>query len=145
MNRLPPRSKRTDTLCPYTTLFRSRATAAVRSRYRRHSQLRLDELFGDGPFRQLLDHQALVMPIPHGPFVSGGQYGGTRTMFEKHAGAVGAVSMIASTLIAMAATSFSAAVAASEPDRDPGTVPYDLAFEKREFRDRKSTRLNSSH
>src|SRR3546814_15194271 len=42
--------------------------------------------------------------------------------------------MIASTLIAMAATSFSAAVAASEPDRDPGTVPYDLAFEKREFR-----------
>src|SRR3546814_8156373 len=74
------------------------------------------------------------MPIPHGPFVSGGQYGGTRTMFEKHAGAVGAVSMIASTLIAMAATSFSAAVAASEPDRDPGPVPYDLAFEKREFR-----------
>src|SRR3546814_6672436 len=55
-------------------------------------------------------------------------------MFEKHAGAVGAVSMIASTLIAMAATSFSAAVAASEPDRDPGTVPYELAFEKREFR-----------
>src|SRR3546814_8636119 len=41
---------------------------------------------------------------------------------------------ISSTLIAMAATSFSAAVAASEPDRDPGTVPYDLAFEKREFR-----------
>src|SRR3546814_18168559 len=74
------------------------------------------------------------MPIPHGPFVSGGQYGGTRTMFEKYAGAVGAVTMITSTLIAMAARSFSAAVAASAPDRATDTVPFDPAYEKRVFR-----------
>src|SRR3546814_11957424 len=46
MIRLPPRSTRTDTLCPYTTLFRSRhphpAPTVVRSRPRRRSQERVD-------------------------------------------------------------------------------------------------------
>src|SRR3546814_3301636 len=32
MMRRPPRSTRTDTLCPYTTLFRSRLTQVFRSR-----------------------------------------------------------------------------------------------------------------
>src|SRR3546814_2546708 len=39
MIRLPPRSTRTDTLFPYTTLFRSRAAARARDRTGRNADL----------------------------------------------------------------------------------------------------------
>src|SRR3546814_1358203 len=38
MLRRPPRSTRTDTLFPYTTLFRSGATVGIRDRARRHAE-----------------------------------------------------------------------------------------------------------
>src|SRR3546814_9312306 len=44
MLRRPPRSTRTDTLFPYTTLFRSRASAAASSRRATRSLHRLDHL-----------------------------------------------------------------------------------------------------
>src|SRR3546814_8903248 len=40
MIRRPPRSTRTDTLCPYTTLFRSRVCASSYSRHRRRGRVR---------------------------------------------------------------------------------------------------------
>src|SRR3546814_4918267 len=42
MIRRPPRSTRTDTLCPYTTLFRSRAASPV-SRFKCHGPLSFAE------------------------------------------------------------------------------------------------------
>src|SRR3546814_14603116 len=60
MIRRPPRSTRTDTLFPYTTLFRSRRGAHhLRGRGRRPGQLR--------PRGQLLPHQARrPRPVPQG-------------------------------------------------------------------------------
>src|SRR3546814_10434298 len=40
MIRRPPRSTRTDTLCPYTTLFRSAAFDLVRAKTRRREEVR---------------------------------------------------------------------------------------------------------
>src|SRR3546814_18502051 len=64
MIRLPPRSTRTDTLFPYTTLVRSRpevagaGSAGSGARARRASDLRSGDSYpaicGDGPFRRLL-------------------------------------------------------------------------------------------
>src|SRR3546814_2639770 len=38
MIRRPPRATRTDTLCPYTTLFRSRPSALLRSSHQPHAR-----------------------------------------------------------------------------------------------------------
>src|SRR3546814_19483588 len=49
MIRRPPRSTRTDTLFPYTTLFRSTADEAGQQHHRQDIGQRLDELHRDRP------------------------------------------------------------------------------------------------
>src|SRR3546814_9026442 len=59
MRRRPPRSTRTDTLFPYTTLFRSHRGAGAKHRFRHHGNAGIDQEQGRG--RQggyQLDHLA---------------------------------------------------------------------------------------
>src|SRR3546814_7533431 len=58
MLRRPPRSTRTDTLCPYTTLFRSLG----RWRVPRHNlAVAVDQEFGEIPFDRATEQSALFL------------------------------------------------------------------------------------
>src|SRR3546814_4432587 len=58
MIRRPPRSTRTDTLFPYTTLFRSGAAARAAGQHRRHQRRRqlkeIPHAYGSARHRRLL-------------------------------------------------------------------------------------------
>src|SRR3546814_14148357 len=120
MIRRPPRSTRTDTLFPYTTLFRSRAAGAARHLRSVSRQPR-----------------ALGLPLP--PVVSHGsghvpRGGGVMTMHRRNTSTAPHRSVLLAALLLalpLAATAQSAPASSSTSSMD--------------MRDRKSTRLNSSH
>src|SRR3546814_15486394 len=69
MIRRPPRSTRTDTLFPYTTLFRSAAPSARFFCLNTEISMQLPEVRFDVVVQNLIDHLALlddVVPVRHG-------------------------------------------------------------------------------
>src|SRR3546814_10185693 len=89
MLRRPPRSTRTDTLCPYTTLFRSQRTCAASprsvDRLRHHAKIGLHRLPAAGEaFARFLfadrghdDHILAMLPVDGGgDLVPGGKLAG---------------------------------------------------------------------
>src|SRR3546814_17293782 len=66
MIRRPPRSTRTDTLCPYTTLFRSRPPPAPRDRAARSAQILQHQLRRRlGRSDHARNARARMRPRPH--------------------------------------------------------------------------------
>src|SRR3546814_18831819 len=91
MIRRPPRSTRTDTLFPYTTLFRS---AAPRARFfclNTEISMQLPEVRFEVVVQNLIDHLALlddVVPVRHGggePAVLLNQYDGDSLLLQMRA------------------------------------------------------------
>src|SRR3546814_16706043 len=118
MIRLPPRSTRTDTLFPYTTLFRSRSREPIPMN---HPSLR-DALWRTGALRTL-DHalaQSLRRLDPDTPDTV----------------------LAAAALVSLAVSAGHAGFDPADPQR---LVDAPLDWPPPDARDRKSTRLNSSH
>src|SRR3546814_15587760 len=114
MNRRPPRSTRTDTLFPYTTLFRSTESARVKA------VLVLIKVAALTAFVALTLPSSDFDSSNFNPFLPAGVFGG----FGTGVGAVGAAATIFFAYVGFHAVS----TAAEETKKD-----------------RKSTRLNSSH
>src|SRR3546814_10141649 len=80
MIRRPPRSTRTDTLFPHTTLFRSAGATKIAEMFGNSAIYRRSDHFLLHPLRlvtlqrQFIDEQAgeLIPAVPHKPIVSGG-------------------------------------------------------------------------
>src|SRR3546814_5736146 len=116
MIRRPPRSTRTDTLFPYTTLFRS-------------ILLRLDALVSDGSKTMAHDLVTVEHVLPQQPRSDSGWVGWIASPQERSAWVhrLGNLALL-------------------NRKKNSAAGNYDVARKKAAyFRDRKSTRLNSSH
>src|SRR3546814_2277702 len=123
MSRRPPRSTRTDTLFPYTTLFRSGGSAAVEA----------VAATGDKGISSFVGAEIVKSERPEltsaKVIVSGGRALKDSETFQQY--------------IVPLADKLGAAVGASRAAVDAGYVPND--YQVGQTGARKSTRLNSSH
>src|SRR3546814_12054534 len=87
MIRRPPRSTRTDTLFPYTTLFRSAEAVAhqVKARVLRCGALQLAQQAGDAA---LADAAGAVLHLPERELAQRGEHGVLHVAAAQHARAV---------------------------------------------------------
>src|SRR3546814_6765802 len=134
MIRLPPRSTRTDTLFPYTTLFRSKAVANIAFKQGAHHHAHVAGIVA-APFSEILKPHvilqiaflALPLDIPR--------------LDRRGAGARGALARRACRPVNKVADGIAAKLVMAEHDHLSGLVRFTGSHDL----DRKSTRLNSSH
>src|SRR3546814_15454650 len=105
MIRRPPRSTRTDTLFPYTTLFRSVVGAGNVAGAAGAGAAAVDRLVHGGEHRRVLAHAQLVVGAPHGEglgaawAVPHGLWKVDRPALQVRANAVTALGLTASLLL----------------------------------------------
>src|SRR3546814_7191656 len=142
MIRRPPRSTRTDTLCPYTTLFRSRRPRLQPALQQQRERGRYEHV-ADGQ-RGVDDVQREAVPPVHQsrriPSRSSRRYSAWRDS-PSSAAACASTPWLRSSASSIAARSGSSDVATPPAADRKGTRPRLAASTS----DRKSTRLNSSH
>src|SRR3546814_7032740 len=129
MIRRPPRSTRTDTLCPYTTLFRSVRATALINQLVGHllpamSYCSYDHLVRD---EYIVEHHLIEIVLSGQIDDRPDRYAGQRKIDEELADA------------------FAAAFAARSRSREQNHHMDAVGIARPHLADRKSTRLHSSH